>query len=112
MHPRLPQRELRSFNEAHGIVTEAWAPLGKGELISDATIASISAELARTPAQVILRWHIEQGHVAIPKSVTPSRIAENIDVFDFALTDGQRAAIDGLDDGNRFGPNPDTMSFA
>lgn len=110
LHPRLAQRELGAFNEAHGIVTEAWAPLGRGALMDNTTIASIAGQVGRTPAQVILRWHLDNGHVAIPKSVTPSRIVENIDVFDFALTDEHRAAIDALDDGRRFGPHPDTMS--
>lgn len=111
LHPNLPQTELRSLHAEHGITTEAWSPLGQGNLLSDATLTTIAQRHGKSTAQVLLRWHLDLGHVAIPKSVTPERIRSNIDVFDFALTDDDRAAIASLDTGSRFGPNPDTMDY-
>ncbi|PXX66750.1 diketogulonate reductase-like aldo/keto reductase [Nocardia tenerifensis] len=110
LHPRLAQRELRDFHASHAIATEAWSPLGQGTLLDDQTITSVAAEVGRTPAQVIIRWHLQLGNIVIPKSVTPSRIAENLDVFGFELTDDQMAAITALDTGSRIGPDPDTMT--
>lgn len=110
LHPRFQQRELRAFHERHGIATEAWSPLGQGTLLSDAAIASIAARHGRTPAQVILRWHLDNGIVAIPKSVTPSRIAENLGALDVRLTPEDRARIDALDGDGRIGPDPDTVN--
>ena len=107
LHPMLQQRELRDFHAQHDIVTEAWSPLGQGgELLEDATIGSIAEKLDRTPAQVVLRWHLQIGNVVIPKSVTPSRIAQNFDVFDFELDSEAMEAIAGLDQGKRLGPDP------
>lgn len=107
LHPRLQQRELRAFHEQHGILTEAWSPLGQGgEVLGEASIVQIAERLGRTPAQVILRWHLQSGNVVIPKSVTPSRIAQNFDVFGFELTDADLAAIEALDNGGRLGPHP------
>ena len=111
LHPRLQQQELRRFHAQHGIVTEAWSPLAQGgDLLQDESIAGIARKHSRTPAQVILRWHLQLGNVVIPKSVTPSRIAENFDVFGFELDEADMAAIAGLDNGGRIGPDPDTMN--
>jgi diketogulonate reductase-like aldo/keto reductase len=111
LHPRLPQTELRAFHAEHGIVTEAWSPLARGgSVLTDPVVTGIAERVAKTPAQVILRWHIELGNVVIPKSVTPSRIAENLNVFDFSLTPQDVSAITGLQTGERIGPNPDTFS--
>ena len=108
LHPALPQDELCAFHQAHGIVTEAWSPLAQGAL-GAAPILEIAARHGRTPAQVVLRWHMQRGVVAIPKSVTPSRIAENIDIFDFALGPDDMERMRGLDTGQRIGPDPETF---
>lgn len=107
LHPRLAQAELRAFHAEHGIVTEAWSPLAQGAVLNDPTITSIARAHDRTPAQVVLRWHVQLGNVVIPKSVTPERIAANVALFDFELSDEQMAAIAKLDDGTRTGPHPD-----
>jgi 2,5-diketo-D-gluconate reductase A len=109
LHPLLPQRELRAFHAEHGIVTEAWAPLARTAVFDHPVVTGLAARYDRTPAQVLLRWHVELGNVAIPKSVTPSRIRENLDVFDFALTEDDLAEIATLENGTRTGPDPDTM---
>lgn len=111
LHPLLPQAELRAFHAEHGILTEAWSPLARGgSVLSEAVIAQIAERTGKSPAQVILRWHVELGNVVIPKSVTPSRIRENLDVFDFSLTAEDLTAIAGLETGDRIGPHPDTFS--
>lgn len=108
LHPRLQQAELRRFHAEHGILTEAWSPLARGgEVLRDPAIAEIARTHDRTPAQVVLRWHVQLGNVAIPKSVTPSRIAENIDVFGFELSGAELDRIAALDAGERIGPDPD-----
>ena len=107
LHPNLPQRELREFHARHGIVTEAWSPLARGGLLDDPTVTELAERLGRTPAQVILRWHLQLGNVVIPKSVTPRRIRENIALFDFELSEQDLAAIDALENGRRIGPHPD-----
>jgi len=109
LHPRLQQAELRAFHAQHGVVTEAWSPLASGGLLSDPVIAGIAQRVSRTPAQVILRWHLQLGNVVIPKSVTPSRIAENFAIFDFELEPADLAAIEGLNRDERTGPDPDTF---
>jgi diketogulonate reductase-like aldo/keto reductase len=110
LHPRLAQPELRAYHQAHDIVTEAWSPIGQGQgLLDDPVIAAVAADVARSPAQVVLRWHLQLGNVVIPKSVHPDRIAENIDVLDFSLDDAAMAALSGLDRGERVGPDPDTF---
>jgi diketogulonate reductase-like aldo/keto reductase len=112
LHPNFPQREARDFHAAHGIATEAWSPLGQGRgLLEDPALAALAAKHGRTPAQVVLRWHVQIGNVVIPKSVTPARIRENIDVFDFELDTEDLAAIDALDNGTRLGPDPATFDF-
>ncbi len=107
LHPWLPQAEIRVFDEAQGILTEAWSPLASGELVDDPTLAAIGAKHGKSPAQVIIRWHLQIGNVVLPKSVTPSRIRENIDVFDFELDAEDLARIAGLENGHRTGPHPD-----
>lgn len=107
LHPYLQQEELRAFHAANGILTEAWSPLASGgEVLSDETIARVAAKHGVTPAQAILRWHLDIGNVVIPKSVTPSRIAENFDLFGFALDADDLAAIATLDRSHRTGPDP------
>ncbi|MGI8505658.1 MAG: aldo/keto reductase [Solirubrobacteraceae bacterium] len=112
LHPSLQQAELRDFHRRHGIVTEAWSPLGQGAALKDPTIAEMADELGRTPAQVVLRWHIELGNVVIPKSVTPARIEENFDVFGFELGEERMRRLAELDAGERIGPNPDQFASA
>jgi diketogulonate reductase-like aldo/keto reductase len=110
LHPRFQQKELRAFHAEHGIATESWSPLGKGALMADETLARIGRKYGKTPAQVILRWHLDNGLIAIPKSATPSRIRENIDVFDFTLAADDMSALAGFDDkAGRIGPNPDSF---
>jgi 2,5-diketo-D-gluconate reductase A len=109
LHPRHQQAELRAWHAEHGIATEAWSPLAQGELLSDQTIAEIAARHEKTPAQAILRWHLQLGNVVIPKSVTPGRIRENLDLFDFELDEEEMAAIGRLDAGERIGPDPSTF---
>ena len=108
LHPYFQQRELRAAHAERGIVTEAWAPLGQGVVMDDPTLTEIGRSHGRTVAQVVLRWHLQLGIVVIPKSVTPARITENIDVFDFELSDDEMAAIEGLERGERIGPDPAT----
>ncbi len=112
LHPRFQQTALRAAHAERGIKTESWSPLGQGQLLSDPVVAGIAAKHGRTGAQVIIRWHLDSGLIVIPKSVTPSRIAQNFDVFGFALDAEDMAAIAGLDqpDG-RIGPNPMTATF-
>jgi 2,5-diketo-D-gluconate reductase A len=109
LHPHFQQVGLRREHERLGIVTEAWSPLGQGLELEDPVIVAIAQEHGKTAAQTIIRWHLQIGNVVIPKSVTPSRIAENFDVFDFELSDEQMQAIDAIDEGTRIGPDPDTF---
>lgn len=110
LHPTLAQRDLRQYDANHAIATEAWSPLGQGTLLDNPTIVTVAKELDRTPAQVIIRWHLQLGNIVIPKSVTPSRIAENFDVFTFELDAQAMEAINRLDKGSRVGPDPATFS--
>lgn len=112
LHPRFQQRAMRAKHDRLGILTESWSPLGQGQVLSDPTIARIAQSHGKSPAQVIIRWHLDMGLIVIPKSVTPSRIVENFDVFDFSLSDADKAAIAGLDaaDG-RIGADPVTARF-
>ena len=109
LHPRFQQAELRAWDAEHGIVTEAWSPLAQGDLLEDGTIETVAAHHDRTPAQVILRWHLQVGNVVIPKSATPERIRENFEVFDFELSEDDMAALARLDTGERIGPDPGTF---
>jgi len=109
LHPWLQQRELRAYNAAHGILTEDWSPLARGRAIGDDTLDAIGARYGKSAAQVVLRWHIELGNVVIPKSVTPSRIRENLNVFDFTLDAADHATLEDLDAGERTGKDPDDI---
>ncbi|HUC08584.1 MAG TPA: aldo/keto reductase [Solirubrobacterales bacterium] len=109
LHPRLQQAELRAWHADHQVVTEAWSPLAQGELLDDETIAAIAEKHGKTPAQAILRWHLQLGNVVFPKSVTPERIRENIEIFDFELSDTEMAEFERLDRGERIGPDPGTF---
>lgn len=112
LHPDFQQREHRAFHAKHKIATQSWSPLGQGKLLGHPAIAEIAKRRGRTPAQVIIRWHIDNGLVVIPKSVTPSRIAENFKVFDFKLSAEDLDTLNALDDaGARIGPDPMTATF-
>ncbi|MEU4658301.1 aldo/keto reductase [Streptomyces sp. NPDC023723] len=107
LHPHLQQHALREYHAEQGIATEAWSPLGSGKgLLEVPAIVAIGQKHGRSPAQVVLRWHLQTGNVVIPKSVTPSRIKENIDVFDFSLDDEDLAAISALNEDRRVGSDP------
>jgi 2,5-diketo-D-gluconate reductase A len=110
LHPRFQQAELRAWHAEREIATEAWSPLAQGDLLEDGTIETIAAHHDRSPAQVILRWHLQVGNVVIPKSANPERIRENFELFDFALSEDDMAAIERLDSGERIGPDPGTFS--
>ncbi len=120
LHPYFQQRDVEKFDAEHGILTQAWSPIGgitfyrdgnHGSTLDDATIGGIASAYGKTAAQVMLRWGLQQGRSVIPKSTKPSRIAENIDVFDFELSDEHMTAIDGLDTGQRGGPEPDAITL-
>ncbi|KJS61906.1 aldo/keto reductase [Streptomyces rubellomurinus] len=110
LHPGLQQAELRAFHAEHGIATEAWSPLAQGAVLDDAAITAIAGRTGKSAAQVVLRWHLQLGTIVIPKSVTPARIRQNLDVFDFQLTDEDMAAIAATDRGLRTGPHPDRFN--
>ncbi|MFV0525020.1 MAG: aldo/keto reductase [Acidimicrobiales bacterium] len=120
VHPYFQQRTVQAAGTEHGILTQAWSPIGgitfyrdgtNSSTLDNPTIGSIATAHAKSAAQVMLRWHLQQGRSAIPKSTNPTRIAENFDVFDFELTDEQIAAIDALDTGVRGGPEPDAITL-
>jgi diketogulonate reductase-like aldo/keto reductase len=120
LHPYFQQPGVQAFNAEHGIVTQAWSPIGgitfyrEGEhtsTLEDPAIVKIAESHSKSPAQVMLRWHLQEGRSVIPKSTKPSRIAENFDVFGFELTTDEVAAIDGLDTGKRGGPEPDAITL-
>jgi 2,5-diketo-D-gluconate reductase A len=106
LHPALQQRDVAASNAAHGVATEAWSPLAQGAVLREPAVTAIAADHGVSPAQVILRWHLQQGRIIIPKSVTPARIRENLDVFGFELADTELAAIDALERDGRTGPHP------
>jgi 2,5-diketo-D-gluconate reductase A len=109
LHPALPQDELRAFNAENDIVTEAWSPLASGELLGDPALQTIGTKYGKSPAQVMIRWHLQLGNVVIPKTVTPSRIQENFEVFDFRLDNDDMAAIADVETGTRTGGDPDVF---
>lgn len=113
VHPYFGNEQVRAYGESHGIVTEAWSPLAQGAVLEDDVITGIAAQVGKTAGQVVLRWHIQRGDIVFPKSTTPSRIVENIAVFDFELDDDAMAAITRLDRGEkgRTGPNPDEFDY-
>ncbi|MCD7436811.1 aldo/keto reductase [Streptomyces lincolnensis] len=111
LHPHLQQHAAREYDAQQGIATEAWSPLGQGKgLLEVPAIVAIAQKHGRTPAQVVLRWHLQLGNVVIPKSVTPSRIKENIEIFDFSLDTEDLAAISALNEDRRLGPDPATVN--
>jgi diketogulonate reductase-like aldo/keto reductase len=111
LHPYLSQVELRHFCEENDIAVTAWSPLGRGRVLQDETIAAIGEKYGKSVAQTIIRWHLQSGHIVIPKSVTPSRIEENANIFDFELTAEDMAAIDALNRNERFGSHPDHFAY-
>jgi 2,5-diketo-D-gluconate reductase A len=113
LHPYLLNDEVRAYGEEHGIATEAWSPIAQGGVLDDPVITGIADRVGRTPAQVVLRWHIQRGSIVFPKSTTPARIEENFALFDFSLDDADLDAIAGLDRGEegRTGPNPDVFDY-
>jgi 2,5-diketo-D-gluconate reductase A len=111
LHPMLPQTELREVHAKLGIATEAWSPLGQGALLENPIITVIADAHGKTPAQVLIRWHVQLGNIVIPKSVTPERIVSNFDVFGFALSEDDMGSISSLDSGTRLGPDPRTFNF-
>jgi 2,5-diketo-D-gluconate reductase A len=113
LHPYLLNDEVRGYGEDHGIATEAWSPIAQGGVLDDPVITGIAQRLDRTPAQVVLRWHLQRTSIVFPKSTTPSRIEENFQLFDFELEADDMSAIAGLDKGEdgRTGPNPDKFAY-
>ncbi len=112
LHPNFAQSELRAFHADHDIRTQAWSPLGQGgALLQEATLTEIGTAHGKSAAQVVLRWHLQLGNIVIPKSVTPERVAANIDVFDFELTGDEMASVATLDNGGRLGPDPAEANF-
>jgi 2,5-diketo-D-gluconate reductase A len=109
VNPYLTQDEVRGFCAEHQIAVEAWSPLARGHVLGDPTIDAIARRAAKTPAQVVLRWHIQRGDIVFPKSVTPDRIRENFDIFDFGLSGAEVEAISALNRNERTGPDPDTF---
>ncbi|MBB4683680.1 aldo/keto reductase [Amycolatopsis jiangsuensis] len=109
LHPWLQQAPLREFHAAHGIATEAWGPLARGRMLGAPVLTALAAKYGKTPAQLVLRWHLQLGTIAIPKSAHPARMRENLAVFDFELAEDDLAALAELDDGTRTGPDPDRL---
>lgn len=109
-HPYLTQKELRAYLEAQKIVAQSWSPLMNGQILEDEVVKEIANELGKTPAQVIIRWNIDENIVVIPKSVTPSRIEENLNVFDFELSEDQLSRLNALNKDERIGPDPEVFS--
>ena len=113
LHPYFQNREVRAYDEEHGIATEAWSPIAQGDVLDDPVVTEIAEKVGRTPAQVVLRWQVQHGNIVFPKSVTPERIRENFEIFDFELEAGDVERIDGLERGEagRMGPNPDQFAY-
>ncbi|WP_426622889.1 aldo/keto reductase [Leifsonia sp. McL0607] len=109
LHPWLPQAEVRAYDSAHGIITEAWSPLARGRVLGDPVLDGLAAKHDVTPAQVVIRWQLQLGNVVIPKSSTPERIRQNLEVFDFELDADDLAAIASLESGERTGKDPDDL---
>lgn len=109
LHPQFPQQALRGFHAEHAIATEAWGPLAQGALIGDESIGALATKHGKSPAQIILRWHIQLGNVVIPKTVSPARMAENLAVFDFELADDDMRVIAERDTGTRVGLDPEEV---
>jgi 2,5-diketo-D-gluconate reductase A len=113
LHPRWPQEQLRAYHQDHQIATEAWSPLGQGQgLLDDPNVVALAKARGKSAAQVVLRWHLQLGIIAIPKSVTPERIEANLDIFDFELDDGELGILSSLEPRRRIGPDPETFDVA
>jgi 2,5-diketo-D-gluconate reductase A len=110
-HPYLTQEALRAFDAEHGIATEAWSPIAQGGVLDDATINGLADKHHKSPAQVVLRWHIQLGNIVFPKSTNPKRMQENFEIFDFELSESDVAAISGCNRDERTGPDPDTFDY-
>lgn len=110
-HPHLTQEEVRNYCKEHRIQVEAWSPLMNGSLLEEALIQQLASKYNKTPAQIVLRYDVQHGVVTIPKTMTPSRMTENLDVFDFALADEEMAQLDAMNDGLRCGPDPEKFNF-
>ncbi len=111
IHPYLTQDDVRGYDTDHGIATEAWSPIAQGKVLSDPAIGAVATRVAKTPAQVVLRWHIQRGDIVFPKSVTPARMQENFELFDFELGADDMVRITGLNRDERTGPDPDTFDY-
>ncbi|MBU8859116.1 MULTISPECIES: aldo/keto reductase [unclassified Micromonospora] len=112
-HPYFGNEEVRAYDRAHGIATEAWSPIAQGKVLGDPTVVDVAEQVGRTPAQVVLRWHVQRGDIVFPKSTTPKRIEENFAIFDFTLDDAAMERLTSLDRGEagRTGPNPDEFDY-
>jgi len=113
VHPYILNEDVRAYGQEHGILTEAWSPIAQGKVLDDPAVVEVAKAVGRTPAQAVLRWHVQRGDIVFPKSTTPSRMAENFAIFDFELSDEQVRALSSLDRGEdgRTGPNPDTFDY-
>ena len=110
VHPYFTNEAVRAYGEQHGIVTEAWSPIAKGQVLDDPVVTELAGRVGRTPSQVVLRWHVQRGDIVFPKSSRRERMEENFAIFDFELDESAMAAISGLDRGERTGPDPDTFN--
>ena len=113
VHPYFTNEAVREYGQAHGIITEAWSPIAKGQVLDDPVVTEVASRVGRAPAQVVLRWHVQRGDVVFPKSMNPTRMKENFEIFDVALDDDAMKALSSLDKGEdgRTGPNPDTFDY-
>ena len=113
LHPYLLNREVDAHGREQGIATEAWSPIAKGQVLDDPVVTAIAERVGRSPAQVVLRWHIQRGNIVFPKSTTPARIRENLELFDFELSDADGEQIESLDRGEdgRTGPHPASFAY-
>jgi 2,5-diketo-D-gluconate reductase A len=111
VHPFLTQDDVRAVNAEHGVATEAWSPIAKGQVLDNPVIKGIATEHGKTPAQVVLRWHVQRGDIVFPKSVTRERVQENFEIFDFELSPSEIGFITALNKDERTGPNPDEFNY-
>ena len=110
-HPYLTQEPLKEFGESHGIATEAWSPIARGKVLKDPSVIEVAERVGRTPAQAVLRWHLQLGNIIFPKSAHPERIRENFELFDFALSDADMGLLSALNRNERIGPDPDKFDY-
>jgi 2,5-diketo-D-gluconate reductase A len=111
VHPYLTQDDVRAVNAEHGVATEAWSPIAQGLVLDNPVVTGLATDKGKTPAQVVLRWHVQRGDIVFPKSVTRSRVEENFDIFDFELTEGEMGTITALNKDERTGPDPDVFNY-